>query len=80
MYVKKAATRLKSFNYYRALSSDCFIVLLLAQGDSLAIRGNILLGSKLILGTSYLGIFRPLLEMDWVLARILLNINRVYIT
>jgi hypothetical protein len=32
-----------------------------------------------MLGMSYLGIFGPLLEIDWVLARILLDINRVYI-
>jgi hypothetical protein len=29
-YVRKAATRLKSFSYYRALSSDCSIASLLA--------------------------------------------------
>jgi len=30
MCVRKAAMRLKSFSYYRALSSDCSIALLLA--------------------------------------------------
>ena len=60
--------RLKSFGCCRALSSNCFIALLLAWGDSLAIKGDILLGSKLVSGTSCLGIFRPLLAMVWVLA------------
>jgi hypothetical protein len=32
-----------------------------------------------VLGTSYLGIFRPLLEIDRVLAGILLDADRVYI-
>ena len=64
MYIRKVAIRLKSFSYYRALSSNYSIAFLLAKGDSLVIRGNILLGSELILGTSYLGIFRPLLETD----------------
>ena len=31
-----------------------------------------------MLGTSYLGIFRPLLVADWVLARELLKVNRAY--
>jgi len=30
VYIRKAAIRLKSFSYYRALSSDCSIALLLA--------------------------------------------------
>jgi hypothetical protein len=46
--------------------------------DSLAIRGDILLGSELVLGTSYLGIFGPLLAADWVLAGKLLEANKVY--
>ena len=29
-YIRKAATRLKSFSYYRALSSDCSMASLLA--------------------------------------------------
>jgi hypothetical protein len=33
-----------------------------------------------MLGTSYLGIFRPLLEIDRVLARTLLDADRVCIT
>jgi hypothetical protein len=32
-----------------------------------------------MLGTSYLGIFGPLLEIDWVLAGMLLDADRVYI-
>ena len=31
-----------------------------------------------MLGMSYLGIFRPLLAVDWVLARKLLEANRAY--
>ena len=45
----------------------------------LVIRGNILLGFKLILRTSCPGIFKPLLVVDWVPARKLLKVNRVYI-
>jgi hypothetical protein len=46
--------------------------------DSLAIRGDILLGFKLVSGMSYLGIFGPLLVVDWVLVKKLLEANRVY--
>jgi len=31
-----------------------------------------------MLGTSYLGIFGPLIVIDWVLARILVETNGVY--
>ena len=34
--------------------------------------------SKLVLGMSYLGIFRPLSAADWVLAGKLLEANRAY--
>ena len=78
MYVKKAAIKLKSFGYCRALSSNYSIALLLVWGDSLVIKGNILLVSKLVLGTSCLGIFRPLSAADWVPAGKLLEVNRVY--
>ena len=64
MYIKKAAIRLKSFSYYRALGSNYSIALLLAYRDSLIIRGGVLLGSKNVLKISYLGIFRPLLVID----------------
>ena len=45
--------------------------------DSLAIKGDVLLGSELVLGTSYLDIFRPLLVIVWVLARALKETNGV---
>ena len=45
--------------------------------DSLVIRGNVSLGSKPILKISYLGIFKPLSVVDWVLAKKLLKVNRV---
>ena len=61
--VKKAVTRLKSSGHYRASSSDYFMALLLAWGDSSVIKNNILLGSKLVLGMSCPGIFRPSLAM-----------------
>jgi len=64
IYIRKATIRLKSSSYYRALSSNYSMVLLLVYGNSLVIRGNILLGSKIMLGTSYLDIFGPLLIMD----------------
>ena len=70
--------RLKSFSYYRAPNSNYSIALLLVWGDSLAIKGNVLLVSKLILGTFCLGIFRPLLAADWVPAKKLLKANRAY--
>ena len=44
----------------------------------MAIRGNILLGFKLILRIFYLNIFKPLLAADWVLAGKLLEANKVY--
>ena len=78
VYIRKAAIRLKSFGYYRALNSDCSIILLLVWMDSLVIRTDMLLGSKLVLGMSCLGIFRLLLAVDWVPARKLLEANRVY--
>jgi hypothetical protein len=46
--------------------------------DSSVIRGDVLPGSKLMLGISYLGIFGPLLAADWVLAEKLLEANGVY--
>ena len=41
-------------------------------------KNDILLVFKLILGTSCLGIFRPLSAADWVLAGKLLEANRAY--
>ena len=72
--------RLKFFSYYRAPSSNCSIALLLVWGDSLAIKGNILLVSELMSGIFYLSIFKPLLAADWVLAKELLEVNRAYTT
>ena len=76
--VKKAAIRLKSFSYCRALSFDCFIALLLVWGDSLVIKSDILLVFELVSGMSCLGIFGPLSAADWVLAGELLEANRAY--
>ena len=78
MCVKKATIKLKSFSYYKALSSNYSIASLLVWGDSLVIKSNILLVSKLVLGISYLGIFRPLSAAGWVPARKLLEVNRAY--
>ena len=78
MCVRKAAIRLKFFGYYRALSSNCFIALLLVWGDSSVIKGNILLVSEFMLGMSCLGIFGPLLAADRVLAEKLLEADRAY--
>ena len=61
IYVKKAATKLKSSGCCRALNFNCFIALLLAWENSFATSGNISLGFKLMLGTSCPGIFGPLL-------------------
>ena len=46
--------------------------------NSSAIKSNILLGFKNMSGISYLGIFRPLLAVDWVLAKKLLKASKVY--
>ena len=78
MYIKKAAIKLKSFSCYRVPSFNYFIASLLVYGDSLVIKGNILLVFKLVSGMSCLGIFRPLLAVDWVLVRELLEANRAY--
>jgi hypothetical protein len=64
VYIRKAAIRLKSFSYYRALSSNCSITSLLVWGDSLVIKSDVLLVSKLVSGTSCLGIFGPSLVVD----------------
>ena len=80
MYIRKAAIRLKSFGYYRAPNSDYFMALLLVWGDSLVIKDNILLVSKLVLGMSCLDIFRPLSAADRVPAGELLEANRAYTT
>ena len=80
MCIRKATIRLKFFSYYKALNSNYSIALLLVQGDSSVIKSNTLLVSKLVSGTSYLGIFRPLLAVDWVLAGRLLKADRAYTT
>ena len=78
MYIRKAAIKLKSFSCCRALSFNYSIALLLVWGDSLAIKSNILLVSEFMSGMSCLGIFRPSLVADWVLAKELLEANRAY--
>ena len=78
MCIRKAVIRLKSFSYYKVPNSNYSITSLLVWGDSLAIKGNILLVLKFILGISCPGIFRLLLVAHWVPARKLLEVNRVY--
>ncbi len=61
IYIRKATIRLKSFSCCKALGFNYFMSLLLVWEDSLVIKNDISLGFELILGTSYLGIFGPLL-------------------
>ena len=56
------------------------MALLLVWGNSLVIKGNVLLVSKFVSGMSCLGIFGLLLVADWVPAGKLLEVNGAYTT
>ena len=75
--IRKAAMKLKSFGYCRALSSNCSVFTIGLKGQ-FSNQGQCITRFRTCVGMSCLGIFRPSLAIVQVPAGVLHRADRVY--